>query len=225
MACRPSSADAEAVEISPAGALAGRTFSLLLIGSAVALVVVSWDELWRRCGAIEGRCVERAAGAGLLTILSAIAAAIGVGIWFRVRRRPVDPDGSSRYVWALGAVFAIGLVLVAARIPAFVCDRGRFDDALELCMHPPSTSEPASQLLLKRAVVVGGVVGGIVIASTPRLVRLWVILAIAAWLLGVGWTVTDTLVRPEISALGPVGIDGLRARRVRLSNRAVHSAT
>ena len=95
---RPPSTQRELVEISPAGALAGRTFSVVLVGSAVALVVGSWDELWRRCGAVEGRCVERAASAGLLTILSAFAIVIGVGIWLRVRRRPVDPDGSSRYV-------------------------------------------------------------------------------------------------------------------------------
>ena len=198
---RPPSTQRELVEISPAGALAGRTFSVVLVGSAVALVVGSWDELWRRCGAVEGRCVERAASAGLLTILSAFAIVIGVGIWLRVRRRPVDPDGSSRYVWALGVVFAIGLVLVAARIPAFTCERGRFDDALELCMHPPSTSEPTSRLLLKQAIVVAGLLGGVVIATRPRLVRLSVVLTVAAWLLGVGWTVIDTLVRPEVAAL------------------------
>ena len=196
-----SRSDVELVEISPEGALAGRTFALLLIGSAFALVVASWDELWLRCGAAEGRCVERAAGAGLLTIASLIAAAIGVAVWLRVRRRPVDADGSSRYVWALGVMFAIGLVLVAARIPAFTCERGRFDDALDLCMHPPSTSEPDSQLLVKQAAVIAGVGGGIVIAARPRLVRLWVILAVAAWFLGVGWTLTDALVRPEVTAL------------------------
>ena len=198
---RPPSTQRELVEISPAGALAGRTFSVVLVGSAVALVVGSWDELWRRCGAVEGRCVERAASAGLLTILSAFAIVIGVGIWLRVRRRPVDPDGSSRYVWALGVVFAIGLVLVAARIPAFTCERGRFDDALELCMHPPSTSEPKNSVLLKQAIVVAGLLGGVVIATRPRLVRLSVVLTVAAWLLGVGWTVIDTLVRPEVAAL------------------------
>ena len=187
----------ELTEISPQGSLAGLTFALLLIGSALAIVVASWDTLWQRCGAIEGRCVERAAGAGLLVILAVLGFVGGIVIWRRVRQRRQDPDGSSRYVWALGVVFAIGLGLVAARIPAFTCARGRFDDPLRLCMHPPTTSEPASWLLVKQAIAVGGLVGGIAIAGTPRLVRIWIPVTIAAWLAGVGWVIQETLVRPS----------------------------
>lgn len=182
-------------EISAEGALAGRAFALVLIGSAAALVGASWDELWRRCGAITGRCVERAAGAGILMFLSALALVWGIGIWRRVRRRVVDPDGSSRYVWALGLLFALGFVFIAARIPAFACDRGRFDDTLVLCMHPPTTSDATSWLWAKRAIVVVGLVGGIAIAALPRGVRLWVPVAVAAWIGGAGWLIVDTLVR------------------------------
>lgn len=173
--------------------MAGRTFALLLIGSAISLAVFSWDELWRRCGAIEGRCVERAAGAGLLTILAAIALVGGVAIWRRVGRRPVDPDGSSRYVWALGVMFALALWMIASQIPAFTCERGRFDDPLRLCMHPPSTSVPESWLLGKRAVAVAGIVGAVVIGATPRLVRAWVPATVAAWLAGIGWVLMEKL--------------------------------
>jgi hypothetical protein len=69
-------------------------------------------------------------------------------------------------------------------------------------MHPPSTSEPTSRPLLKQAIVVAGLIGGVVIATRPRLVRLSVVFTVAAWLLGVGWTILDTLVRPEVAALG-----------------------
>lgn len=193
---RPRSPNAtELVEISPAGALAGRAFALVLVASGVALTIASWDDLWRRCGAIEGRCVERAAGAGLLTILAAIAVVGGVATWVRIGRRPVDPEGSSRYVWGLGVVFAVGMILVAARIPGFTCERGRFDEALELCMHPPSTSEPARWLFVKQAIVAVGLLGGVAIALTPRLVRLGVVLAGAAWLAGTGRVVFETLIR------------------------------
>ena len=68
-------------------------------------------------------------------------------------------------------------------------------------MHPPSTSEPKNSVLLKQAIVVAGLLGGVAIATRPRLVRFSVVLTVAAWLLGVGWTVLDTLVRPEIVAL------------------------
>jgi hypothetical protein len=185
---------AELAEISPEGALAGRTFSLVLIGSAIGLVAASWDELWRLCGEVVGPCVERTAGAVLLTILSVCASIGSIVIWRHVGRRMVEPEGSSRYVWALGLLFAVGLALVAARIPAFTCDRGRFDELLELCMHPPTTSAATSWLLLKKAIVVVGLVGGAVIATRPHGVRLFAPAAVVAWVGGAGWTVVDTMV-------------------------------
>ena len=48
---------------------------------------------------------------------------------------PVDPAGSSRYVWAVGA-FALGFIYIAGRIPAYTCDRGHFNDVLTVGMHP-----------------------------------------------------------------------------------------
>jgi hypothetical protein len=50
-------------EISPEGVLAGRVLSATLIVSAVALIGLSWDDIWRVCGAVYGGCVERSAGA------------------------------------------------------------------------------------------------------------------------------------------------------------------
>jgi hypothetical protein len=182
-------------EISPEGALAGRTVSLVLVGSAAALVVASWDELWRRCGAAASPCVERAAGAGLLMVLATFALACGIGIWLSVGRRAVEPGGSSRYVWALGVLFALGLALIATRIPAFACARGRFDDTLVLCMHPPMTSEPTSWLWVKRAIVVVGIAGGAAMTARPRAVRVSMPAAVAAWVAGAGWTIVDALVR------------------------------
>ena len=90
----------------------------------------------------------------ILTMCSVAAIAWAVGILLRIRRRPVDPEGSSRYVWALGALVALGGIFIAGRIPAYTCARGRFDDVLVLCLHPPSTSDPTSWLLLKKAIVV-----------------------------------------------------------------------
>jgi len=143
---------------------------------------------------IKGRCTERAAGAGLLTMLSIVLVVSGIATWRLVRRRPVDPEGSSRFVWGLGLLFALGLGMVAVRIPAFACEQGRFDAVLQLCMHPPTTSEPTSWLWLKRVVVVVGLLGGGSIAVTPRRVRLWVPLSVAAWVVGTGWVVLDALV-------------------------------
>jgi hypothetical protein len=180
-------------EISPEGAFAGRVFAVTLLVSAVALIGVSWDDIWRVCNAVSGPCVERSAGATILSMCSLAAIVWGVGIVVRIRRRPLDPQASSRYVLALGALVSLGCIFVAGRIPAFTCDRGRFDDVLVLCMHPPSTSEPASWLLLKKAVVVLGVLGGILVSVRPRNVRVTAPLSVAAWGIGFGWLILDTM--------------------------------
>jgi peptide/nickel transport system permease protein len=185
--------DVMASEITREGALAGRTFSLTLLASAIALIALSWDDTWRVCGAARGDCVERSAGAMILTMGSVAAIAWGVGNLVRIGRRPVDPEGSSRYVWALGVLFALGSILVAARIPAFTCDRGHFDDVLGVCMHPPSVSDATSWVLLKVAIVVIGLVGALLVAVRPRQVKLKAPAAVAVWAIGFGWLIADTM--------------------------------
>jgi peptide/nickel transport system permease protein len=186
-------ADVMLLEISPDGALAGRVFSLTLLASAVGLIVLSWDDVWRVCGAVHGECVELSAGAMILTMGSIAAIAWGVGILVRIRRRPLDPAGSSLYVWALGVLFALGSIFIAGRIPAFTCDRGRFDDVLTLCMHPPSISDARSWLLLKKAIVVIGLLGALLVSVRPRNVKLTVPVSVAAWGIGFGWLIADTM--------------------------------
>ena len=186
-------ADAIVSEISREGVFAGRVFSATLIVSAVALIGLSWDDIWRVCGSVYGQCVERSAGGMILTIGSIAAIGWGVGIHLRIRRRPVDASGSSRYVWTLGALFALGGIFIAARIPAFTCERGHFDDALAVCMHPPSISDATSWLLLKEAMVVIGLLGGVAVAARPRNVRVTAPVSVAVWGAGFGWLIVDTM--------------------------------
>jgi hypothetical protein len=190
---RDRGADAVLADISPEGKLAGRVFAVTLIVSAVAMIVVSWDDIWRVCDEIVGPCVGKSAGAMLLAMCSLAAIAWGVGILVRIRRRPVDPDGSSRYTWALGALLALGCIFVAGRIPAFTCHRGRFDDVLVLCLHPPSTSDPTSWLLLKKAVVLIGLLGAVLVSMRPRDVEVTAPLSVAVWAFGFGWLLADTM--------------------------------
>lgn len=181
-------------EITREGRLAGRTLSILLAVTGAMVASAAWDELWLRCGVALGECVERAAGAALLVIGAVVSLLLGALLWWRLSRRPVDADGSSRYVWTLGVLFALGLIFVAGRIPAFTCARGRFDDLLELCMHPPTTSEPARWLLVKSAIVVTGLIGGAIVSARPSLVRVTSPVSSAAWLAGTSWIVLETLV-------------------------------
>ena len=185
--------DVVLIEISPEGKLAGRIFAVTLIVSGAVMIVVSWDDIWRVCNAVSGPCVERSAAAMILSMSS--LAAIGWGMWIvlRVRLRPVDPEGSSRYVWALGALVTLGGIFIAGRIPAYTCARGRFDDVLVLCLHPPSTSDPTSSLLLKKAIVVVSLIVAVLVSVRPRNVRVTGPLSVAVWAVGFGWVLADTM--------------------------------
>lgn len=187
-------ADVALSEISTEGLLAGRVFAVTMIASAVAMVAVSWDDIWRVCGGLSGSCVERSAGAIMLGLASVTAAGWGIGILIRTRRRPVDPEGSSRYVWALGVLCAIGAILIASRIPAYTCARGEFDDVLVLCQHPPTVSEATSLLLWKRVIVVIGLALGVLVAARPRLVKLTAPVTVLVWAAGFGWVIAETMV-------------------------------
>jgi hypothetical protein len=180
-------------EISAEGLLAARVLTVTLIASAVALVAVSWDDIWRVCNELSGPCTERSSGAIILSFAAVASLGWGVAILLRTRHRPVDPEGSSRYVWALGVLLGLGAVFIASRIPAYTCSRGRFDDVLVLCQHPPTTSEAASWLPVKRVIVLAGLALAVLVAARPRWVRVTAPLAVAVWAAGLGWLIVDTM--------------------------------
>ena len=181
-------------EITAEGLIAARVLAATLIGSAAALIAVSWDDIWRVCNEISGPCTERSAGAIILFLLSVAAIGWSVVIVLRTGRRSVDPEGTSRYVWALGVMLALGSIFIASRIPAYTCAQGTFDDVLVLCQHPPTVSEATSLLMWKRAIVLVGLLVGVVVAIRPRIVRLTAPLAVLVWAAGFGWLIADTLV-------------------------------
>ena len=61
-------ADVMLPEISREARSRGRAFSLTLLASAIGLIALSWDDIWRVRGAVHGDCVERSAGAVILTL-------------------------------------------------------------------------------------------------------------------------------------------------------------
>ena len=182
-------------EITREGALAAYTICVVLIVSGLAFIVASSDELWRRCGAGSDACEVDAASAGLVTLLSIVAIVAGAALYRSSRRRPIDPEGSSRFVVGLGVVFALGLLLLAWRIPAWTCERGRLDPVLELCLHPPASSEPSRWVPLKQVLAALAVVGGVAIATRPRWGWRMALLAVLAWAGGAGWLLVDSFVR------------------------------
>ena len=180
-------------EISPEGRTAGLTFAGVLVVSGIVVIVAGWDELWRRCSASSEGCTTSAAATALAVIGSVAAIVAGGWIWWRIARRPVHPEGSSRFVVGISVLFTLGLLLLAWRIPAFTCERGRFDEVLDLCMHPPTTSEPVRWSLLRLACVTLGLAGGVAIALWPKWVRLTAPLAVIAWAGGVGLFLSQAL--------------------------------
>jgi hypothetical protein len=182
-------------EISPEGAIAAKTVVAALVVSGVAIVAASWNELWHPCGVVVSTCVNRAATAALLDLFSVGAIAVAVALGWRLRSRPIRPEGSSRYVIVLGLMFALGLISLAGSIPAWSCARGRLDTFLEMCVHPQTRSDATSWLLLKRAIVLVGLVGGVTIAFSRRWVKVSVPLAALGWFGGVvGFLVATKMV-------------------------------
>jgi hypothetical protein len=183
-------------DLSPEGRIAAWTIAGLLAVTGIATIVAAWDEVWQICGdELRGECVSRSSAAILASGAATAVIVVAVVIGVRTRRRATDPEGSSRWTWVLGGMTVVGAVVISGRIPAFTCVRGRFDELLGLCLHPPSTSEPSSWMTEKGAIVVAGVVLGLVVAARPSWIRVTAPLAALVWLAGFGWLIADTLVR------------------------------
>ena len=127
-----------------------RVFSATLIVSAVALIGLSWDDIWRVCQGAPGTSG---------------------------RSVPCSHSGD----------------LHRSEDPGFTCNRGHFDDALAVCMHPLSISDATSWLLLKEAIVVIGLLGGVAVAVRPRNIRVTAPVSVAVWGAGFGWLIIDTV--------------------------------
>jgi hypothetical protein len=74
------------------------------------------------------------------------------------------------------------------------CARGRLDTVLDLCMHPPSTSEPSSWTWVRLASAAVGLAGGAVIAVRPRWAWATAPLAVLACGAGIGLFLSQTFV-------------------------------
>jgi hypothetical protein len=181
-------------DITAEGRLAGRTFAIVLVATGAGVIAGGWGDLWRRCGRTDETCVSRSASAVLLAIGAVVAIAVGAFVWRRVSRRPVDEDGSSRFVWWFGALLALGAVFLASRVPADTCASGHFDDLLKLCLDPPTTSEPSRWLWAKEAIVAAGLVLAMVVVARTRWARVTVPLATAVFAAGAGWMIVALLV-------------------------------
>ena len=194
MSSGPATPLAPVAEVAPEGALAAHVLAVVLAATGVAYAVAASDELWRRCDRADGSCETSAAAAALVTMTGLGLIAVAVLLERRLRRRPRDPEGGTGYVVALGVLFGAGLLLVAWRLPEGVCERGRYDPILNLCLHPPTTSDATNLIPLKAGLAALGVAGGALMAAKRRWAAAWVPLAVLAWIAGAGVLLVETLV-------------------------------
>lgn len=192
--------------ISPRGYAAALITASCLVVAGSAFAVASIDELFCRGRLLGGgnprtslgaqsECDAIAGLAGVVIFLALGVVAAGVVIAWRARRRAVLPDGGEGWRWGEGAVAAIGIAVLATRIPRYTCPAGfQLDGDFALCISPTArlgaTGHDVERLLMACA----GVAIGVAIAAVPRLPRSVAAAAtLAAWFGGMGWLLSDTM--------------------------------
>jgi hypothetical protein len=180
-------------DIAPAGRIAGLTVGACLLVSGVAFLVASWDEL--TCTPPGATC-DDVAGTGGAVSLAALAAMIAGGaIAVLTARRPVLTSGSTAWTWGLGTIFAIGVGLVALRLPGYSCPDGvHLSPIFNTCVDGARRFDATSWVWPKRALFVAGVVAGATVVRSPRRVWLTAPIAALAWFAGTGWLLYDTMI-------------------------------
>ena len=180
-------------DVAPAGRVAGLTVGACLLVSGLAFLVASWDEL--TCTPAGATCDDVAGIGGAVSIAAIAAMLAGGAIVVLTVRRPVLASGSSAWTWGLGAIFAIGVGLVAMRLPGHSCPDGvHLTPIFNTCVDGARRFDATSWIWPKRALLVLGVVAGATVMRSPRRVWLTAPIAALAWFAGTGWLLYDTMI-------------------------------
>jgi len=165
--------------------------SLLVVGVAYLLVAVPAMNCTRGCTFSQSY-------AALISAAALALATAGIAIGSSIRRRPVQGNGDTDWTWALGVLFIVGMLLIAARIPQFVCPDGVTLDAnVSICIDTvhPRRFPPSDWIWLKRAILGLGVLLGLTVVRSSRWVWIAAPVAAATWFLGAGWLLFDSFLR------------------------------
>lgn len=180
-------------DIAPAGRLAGFVTAACLAVVGVAFLVPSF----RAMNCTRG-CTFSQHYAALITVVAIGVAGTGLAIGRAIWRRPVDVDGDTGWTWGLAALFILGMMLIASRVPQHTCPGGTWlDTNFSICIDVARGRRfPAGdRIWLKRAIIVAGWVLGFTVIRSPRWVWVAAPLAAAAWLVGTGWLLADAFLR------------------------------
>lgn len=192
--------------IAPAGRTAAFVTAFCLVVAGLSFAGASIDELFCRGRVLGGgnprtglgaqsECDAIAGLAGVVIFLGIGAAAAGFAIWWRTRGREMLVDGGTGWRWGEGVVTAIGLAVLATRIPRYSCPDGfELDSLFGLCISATSRVDAAGHSLERMLVGGAGVVLGVALAKLPWMPRyVAAVITLVAWFTGMGWLLFDTI--------------------------------
>jgi hypothetical protein len=169
-------------EISPAGRIAGFVTAGCIIVAGTAFIATSWDELTCAKGP---SCEDWAGAAGLVSLVSLAA--------WTVWRRPLDPEGSSLWIWGLSVLFILAALAVALLIPVATCPSGtNLDPVFRLCIRGTERLPATQWMWAKWAIAIGGIGIGIAIGKLRGIVVVSAILTALAWAFALTWLLRET---------------------------------
>jgi hypothetical protein len=179
--------------IAPAGRVAGYVTAASSLGVGIAFLVPALPALNCTRG-----CTFSQHFAALIVVTTIGLAAVSIGIGWAIRRRPVEADGDTGWTWGLGVLFVLGMMLIASRVPRYLCPDGAGLDAnVSICIDAVRFRRfpPSDRIWAKRAIIGVGWVLGLTVMRSPRWVWVAAPVAAAVWLLGAGWLLVDTFYR------------------------------
>jgi hypothetical protein len=180
-------------EISPAGKIAGFVTAGCIIVAGIAFIATSWDELTCAKGP---SCEDWAGAAGLVSLVSLAAIGAGLRIAWTVWRRPVDPEGSSLWIWGLSVLFILAALAVALLIPVATCPSDTsLDPVFRLCIRGNERLPATQWMWAKWAIAIGGIGIGVAIGKLRRFVVVSAIVTALAWAFALTWLLRETFAK------------------------------
>jgi hypothetical protein len=166
--------------ISPGGRVAAYATAGSVFATSAVYAAVSWDAF-----ACTRRCAVKPAIGGLVFLVSLTAAVAALALARHIRRRPVDPEGSSGWSFGVGALFALGTFAAIARIPDMTCPAGYHLSAFAYCSGTHDTRlDPTSWIWVKDALAAAALAVAAMLTFVRRRANAAATVAVVVWLIG-----------------------------------------
>jgi hypothetical protein len=189
--------------IDPAARISAIVTAVCLLGAGAATIAFAWDEL--TCTRLVAPGPERSAPesicdvlsgiGGVVTLIGASLAIAGAVTLAALRGREAADGGHRGWRWALAATFAVGALILISRIPGETCATADATPYSGICIDDDGGGRyPATSWKLAKTVA-AFLTPVLAFGVIPRRELIWlsVPLTLAAWFVGVGWLLVDTI--------------------------------